>query len=224
MNNFTMLNKILLILITIMLSFISFALYNISKEINKKIETKPVIEPNLNPVIQIEPVNKAEPIVMESTLPEIWKNITNEDIKKVVLYYPEKDLSTVTQISKILEESKKDFSVFLEYNSMNQNSNKVSEKEKAFKNMHALLILLSPNVPLNLEMNEDYQFAIQNKIPVILLSTTSINTEELSKYDNIIQVDLEGINTLNQDVMQMLNKMEYQNTTNESEDIFNTQL
>ena len=161
---------------------------------------------------------------MESTLPEIWKNITNEDIKKVVLYYPEKDLSTVTQISKILEESKKDFSVFLEYNSMNQNSNKVSEKEKAFKNMHALLILLSPNVPLNLEMNEDYQFAIQNKIPVILLSTTSINTEELSKYDNIIQVDLEGINTLNQDVMQMLNKMEYQNTTNESEDIFNTQL
>ena len=198
---------------------------------NKKVETKPA---TISPQVQITeqvteaPAPKVEVVVTESTLPEAWKNITNESTKKVILYYSEKDLATVTQISKILEENRNDFSIFLDYNNPNQNTNRISEKQKALRNMNALLILLSPNEPLNLEANEDYQFAVQNKIPVILLSITSINTEELSKYDNIIQVNLEGISTLKQDVMQMLNKMNPQNNTQnnskEPEDIFNTQL
>jgi hypothetical protein len=193
-----MIEKILLLIVIGMLGFITFTLNKMS---SKALELpKMDASTNLKSILDTE-----DAISAQNKLPKIWQNLKNRGAKKIFLSYDSLDFSTALEVSKLLE---KDASLISVYLAPRERVNLKADDEtmNALNSMEAFIVLFGQNYQQSSIANQEYGIALSKNTQIIVLSPFEM-TPEITKYgSDIMQINQENQETLQDDVIKMLNK------------------
>jgi hypothetical protein len=194
-----MIEKILLIIITGMLTFVTFTLNKMSNN-SQNISTKsqpPSLETSIPDFENIESHS--------NHLPQVWQNLQNRGAKKIFLSYDIFDFSTALEVSKMLEKDGTISSVYLAPKDR-LNLNKDDETIKALNSMEVFVILFSDSYQKSSIANQEYGIALNKNSPILIISPFEMNPEIIKYGSDILQITPENQDKLQEIILEMLKK------------------
>jgi hypothetical protein len=198
--------KIFTIAITIMIAFLCLSVNSIDKTIKNYIltdTTNEIPEDIQNFIIQQDEINDIEE-EKNSAIPQIWANLENQNIKKIIMNYTGDNFAITEKLSQIIEKNN-NFSIFINQTNQDISQTNLNNIQNALGVMDALVIVLSMGDPeTEIVNNSNYQFALQNNIPVVFLSLYPINQDNFMEDKNVIEISEKTILNLEENILNIL--------------------